>query len=191
MQDETGRDATNNLRVSTVSAMVTAYFGNNHVTIDQIPQIIAAFTAEADKLIGTPAVEAAPAEPERVQPFCSVRKSVTPDYIVSLFDGRRFQSLKRYLSTSHNMTPDEYRTYFNLPKDYPMVAPNYAARRSELAKGMGLGKGGRGRGGASAPAATAETPASPKATKTKAAAPKTKAKADAPKADAPKVDAEA
>lgn len=151
MQDETDRnEPTNSLRVSTVSAMVAAYLSNNHVTVDQIPSVIATFTSEVDTLIGGGTVEAAPAEPEKVQPFTTVRKSIQPDYLVSLFDGRRFKSLRRYLMTSHNMTPDDYRAYFDLPKDYPMVAPNYAAKRSELAKKMGLGRGGRGRSAASA-----------------------------------------
>ena len=179
MQDETGRDeATNSLRVSTVSAMVAAYLSNNHVTLDQVPGVISAFTAEVDTLIAGPAVEAAPAEPEKVQPFTTVRKSIQPDYLISLFDGRKFKSLKRYLKTSHNMTPDEYRAYFNLPKDYPMVAPNYAATRSELAKRIGLGRGGRG-GAAGATAADGEAKA-PKAAKPKAAK-ATTAKAKAPR----------
>lgn len=183
MQDEAGRDdATISLRVSTVSAMVAAFVGNNHVTLEQIPQVVAAFTAEADKLIGGTAVEAAPAEPEKVQPFTSVRKSITPDYLISLFDGKKFKSLKRYLATSHNMTPAEYRAYFNLPADYPMVAPNYAAHRSELAKRIGLGKGGRGGAAGSTASADAapKAPKAPKAAKPKAA-PKAKA-ASAPKA---------
>ncbi len=193
MQDETGRDdATISLRVSTVSAMVAAYVGNNHVTLEQIPQVVAAFTAEADRLIGGPVIEPEPTEPEKVQPFTTVRKSITPDYLISLFDGKKFKSLKRYLATSHNMTPAEYRAYFNLPADYPMVAPNYAAHRSELAKRIGLGKGGRG----GAAGSTASADAAPKPAKAKAApnakaaaAPKaSKAKAKAPtKADLDKM----
>ena len=192
MQDEAGRDdATISLRVSTVSAMVAAFVGNNHVTLEQIPQVVAAFTAEADKLIGATTVEAAPAEPEKVQPFTTVRKSITPDYLISLFDGKKFKSLKRYLATSHNMTPAEYRAYFNLPADYPMVAPNYAAHRSELAKRIGLGKGGRG--GAAGSTASADASATPKAAKAstakastgKAAAPKAGKAKSAPKGKAP------
>lgn len=165
MQDETGRDdATMNLRVSTVSAMVVAFVGNNHVTVEGIPAIVSAFTAEVDKLIGSTTVEASPAEPEKVQPYTSIRKSITPDYLISLFDGRKFRSLKRYLRTAHNMSPEEYRAYFDLPKDYPMVAPNYAAQRSELAKSMGLGQGGRKpKASASASTADAATSAAPKA----------------------------
>lgn len=190
MQDEAGRDdATISLRVSTVSAMVAAFVGNNHVTLEQIPQVVAAFTAEADKLIGGTTVEAAPAEPEKVQPFTTVRKSITPDYLISLFDGKKFKSLKRYLATSHNMTPAEYRAYFNLPADYPMVAPNYAAHRSELAKRIGLGKGGRGGAGGSTASADAsaasKAPKAAKASSAKAAAPKAGKAKSATKAKAP------
>ena len=72
-----------------------------------------------------------------------VRRSITPDYLVCLEDGRKFKSLKRHLRTKYNMSPEEYRAKWDLPKDYPMVAPNYAQARSELAKQMGLGQGGR------------------------------------------------
>ncbi len=185
MQDEAGRDdATISLRVSTVSAMVAAYVGNNHVTLEQIPQVVAAFTAEADKLMVGTTVEAAPAEPEKVQPFTTVRKSITPDYLISLFDGKKFKSLKRYLATSHNMTPAEYRAYFNLPADYPMVAPNYAAHRSELAKRIGLGKGGRGGAAGSTASAASDASATPKAPK--AAKPKAASKAKAASVKAPR-----
>jgi predicted transcriptional regulator len=70
----------------------------------------------------------------------SIRRSVTPDYLISLEDGRKFKSLKRHLKNTYNMTPDEYRAKWGLPRDYPMVAPNYARARSELAKSMGLGR---------------------------------------------------
>jgi predicted transcriptional regulator len=70
----------------------------------------------------------------------AVKKSITPDFLISLFDGKKYKSLKRHLRTSYNMTPEQYREYFNLPRDYPMVAPNYAKARSDLAKSMGLGQ---------------------------------------------------
>ena len=81
-------------------------------------------------------------EPERTPavPAVPIKKSVTPDYIISLEDGRKFKSLKRHLSAHYGMTPDDYRAKWNLPSDYPMVAPNYAATRSALAKTMGLGR---------------------------------------------------
>ena len=78
--------------------------------------------------------------PEPQQPAVSVKKSVTPDYIISLENGQKFKSLKRHLMNSYGMTPAEYRAKWGLPSDYPMVAPNYAKSRSELAKSMGLGR---------------------------------------------------
>ena len=89
-------------------------------------------------LARAPQSAAAPEKAELV-PAISIRKSVTPDYIVSLEDGRKFKSMKRYLSRL-GMTPDEYRAKWGLPRDYPMVAPSYAKARSELAKSMGLGR---------------------------------------------------
>ena len=87
---------------------------------------------------GAEPVEAAPKEPA-----VPVRRSITPDYLVCLEDGRKFKSLKRHLRTKYNMSPEDYRAKWGLAKDYPMVAPNYAKARSELAKQMGLGQGGR------------------------------------------------
>jgi predicted transcriptional regulator len=85
---------------------------------------------------GAPATALEPAP----EPAVSVKKSVTPDYIICLEDGKKFKSLKRHLRTRYGMTPDEYRTKWALPHDYPMVAPNYAKERSNLAKRMGLGQ---------------------------------------------------
>ena len=83
------------------------------------------------------------AEPAPKEPAVSIRKSLTPDYIICLEDGRKFKSLKRHLRTKYNLSPEDYRAKWGLAKDYPMVAPNYARARSELAKQMGLGQGGR------------------------------------------------
>jgi predicted transcriptional regulator len=83
------------------------------------------------------------AEPAPKEPAVSIRKSLTPDYIVCLEDGRKFKSLKRHLRTKYNLSPEDYRAKWGLAKDYPMVAPNYARARSDLAKQMGLGQGGR------------------------------------------------
>jgi len=87
---------------------------------------------------GTDMVEAAPKEPA-----VPLKRSITPDFLICLEDGRKFKSLKRHLRTKYNMSPEEYRAKWGLAKDYPMVAPNYAKARSELAKQMGLGQGGR------------------------------------------------
>ena len=87
------------------------------------------------RIKGTPA--------ELPEPVVPIKRSVTPDYIISLEDGRKFKSLKRYLRASYDMTPDQYRQRWGLPADYPMVAPNYAKKRSKIAKNAGLGTRGR------------------------------------------------
>ena len=128
---------------------------------------------------GAPAQAAEPAKPA-----VPLKKSITPDYLISLEDGKKYKSLKRHLRTKYNMTPEDYRTKWGLPKDYPMVAPNYAKARSEMARSMGLGQGGRGRKKAATPANGAAAKAAPKATRgrpPKAAA----AAAAAPAAAAP------
>lgn len=129
--------------------MVSAYVSNNQVTLNQVGEVIKTFATEFDALKRGPQAETV-AVAERAAPAVSIKKSVTPDYLISLFDGRKLKSLKRYLSTKHGMTPDEYRAHWGLPRDYPMVAPNYAQARSELAKKMGLGQGGRRRQSAAA-----------------------------------------
>lgn len=116
--------------------VVGAYVSNNPVPVAELPGLIASVHAA---LAGVAGAAAEPiAEPQK--PAVPIRKSVTPDYIISLEDGKKFKSLKRHLATHHNMTPDEYRAKWNLPADYPMVAPAYAARRSALAKSLGLGR---------------------------------------------------
>lgn len=122
------------LRMAT--QIVTAYVGNNPVPADQMPDIInTVYRSLADIKGGAPRQAAEPAKPA-----VSVRRSVTPDYIVCLEDGKKLKMLKRHLRAAYGMTPDEYRAKWNLPADYPMVAPNYAARRSDFAKRIGLGR---------------------------------------------------
>jgi predicted transcriptional regulator len=119
--------------------IVSAYVGNNTVAASDIPGLIQnVHKALSDVSAGTVTVEATPKEPA-----VPVRRSITPDYLICLEDGRKFKSLKRHLRTKYNMSPEEYRAKWGLPKDYPMVAPNYAKARSDLAKQMGLGQGGR------------------------------------------------
>lgn len=133
--------------------IVSAYAGNNSLAASELPGLIqAVHTALTGVASGTG--EVAPAE--RPQPAVPLRRAVQPDFVVDLFTGKKFKSLKRHLRTVHNMTPEQYREFWGLPKDSPMVAPNYAAARSELAKSMGLGQGGR-------KAAAAKTPRSRKA----------------------------
>jgi predicted transcriptional regulator len=122
--------------VTLTADIVAAHVSNNSVAISDIPLVI---RSVHEALAGLSS-QAEP-EPEPQQPAVSIRASVKPDYLVCLEDGK-----KRYLMTNFGMTPDEYRTKWNLPKDYPMVAPNYAEKRRELAKQSGLGTKGRGGG---------------------------------------------
>lgn len=119
--------------------IVSAYVGNNTVAANDLPSLISNIHSALSQ-VSTGAVEAVP-EPK--EPAVPVRKSISPDYLICLEDGRKFKSLKRHLRTKYDMSPEEYRAKWNLPKDYPMVAPNYAKARSDLAKQMGLGQGGR------------------------------------------------
>ena len=119
------------------SDIVAAYVGNNAVTSANLPALI--------KLVHDALVAAVvgPPEPEpQKSPAVSVRKSVTTDFIICLEDGRPFKSLKRHLRAKYDLTPEQYRTKWGLPKDYPMVAPSYAEARSQMAKKLGLGHGG-------------------------------------------------
>ena len=119
--------------------IVSAYVGNNSVSATDLPSLIQSIhRALAGVSTGAETVEVAPKE--RAVPL---KRSITPDYLICLEDGRKFKSLKRHLRTKYNMSPEEYRAKWGLPKDYPMVAPNYAKARSDLAKQMGLGQGGR------------------------------------------------
>lgn len=116
--------------------IVSAFVSNNSVPIADLPALIGSVHATLSKLTQSAVEE----KPEPLTPAVSVKRSITPDYIVCLEDGKKFKSLKRHLRTRYDMTPDQYRTKWNLASDYPMVAPNYAAARSELAKNMGLGQ---------------------------------------------------
>ncbi|MER8643194.1 MucR family transcriptional regulator [Mesorhizobium sp. M1252] len=120
--------------VSITADIVAAYVSNNPVPVGELPKLIGDIHAALNG-IGTPAVEPV----VKQDPAVSIKKSVTPDFIICLEDGRKFKSLKRHLQ-HFNLTPDEYRQKWNLPSDYPMVAPNYAATRSALAKSIGLGR---------------------------------------------------
>jgi predicted transcriptional regulator len=116
--------------------IVSAYVSNNSVSAGDIPGLINQVHSALMRVSGGQAE--APAEP--VKPAVPVKKSITPEYIVCLEDGKKFKSLKRHLRTQYNMTPEQYREKWGLAPDYPMVAPNYAAARSQLAKQMGLGQ---------------------------------------------------
>jgi predicted transcriptional regulator len=119
--------------------IVSAYVGNNSVSVTDLPGLIQSVHSALKGVSGGVVEAPAPAQ----APAVTVRKSIQPDHIVCLEDGRKFKSLKRHLRTKYNLSPEEYRAKWGLQKDYPMVAPDYAAARSALAKSMGLGQGGR------------------------------------------------
>ncbi|TRC98386.1 transcriptional regulator [Mesorhizobium sp. WSM4303] len=124
----------NSALIELTADIVSAYVSANPVPVSGLPDLIASVNAALSS-VGQPAAEPQAALAPAVNP----KRSVTPDFIISLEDGRKFKSMKRYLGLL-GMTPDEYRTKWNLPRDYPMVAPNYAAQRSVLAKAIGLGR---------------------------------------------------
>ncbi len=122
--------------IELTAEIVSAYVSNNSVSAGDLPGLINHVHAALTRV--SSGLSDAPAEP--LKPAVSVKKSITPDHIVCLEDGKKFKSLKRHLRTQYNMTPEQYRDKWALPPDYPMVAPNYAAARSQLAKQMGLGQ---------------------------------------------------
>lgn len=120
--------------------IVAAYVGANLVSPQDLPALIRTVHTALREIGGGVQVAAE----VNLEPAVSVKKSVTPDFIICLEDGKRFKSLKRHLRTRYAMSPEEYRAKWNLPHDYPMVAPNYAKARSDLAKRMGLGLARKG-----------------------------------------------
>jgi predicted transcriptional regulator len=125
--------------IALTTDIVAAYVGKNSVAANDLPALIASVHGALKGTAGGGV--ATPAEP--LIPAVSIKKSITPDFLICLDDGRKFKSLKRHLRTAYGMSPDDYRAKWGLAKDYPMVAPNYAAARSNLAKQMGLGQSGR------------------------------------------------
>lgn len=125
--------ATNEL-LGLTTEIVSSHVANNTVTVQDLPDLIR-------QVYGTlSSIDQAPgAQPDRPQPAVPIKRSVTPDYIICLEDGRKLKMLKRHLKTAYNMSPEEYRERWGLPADYPMVAPSYARQRSNLAKKIGLG----------------------------------------------------
>jgi predicted transcriptional regulator len=122
--------------VELAADIVSAYVSNNSVATGELPQLIGEIHAALVRING--GVAEVPTEAPK--PAVTVRKSITPDYIICLEDGKKFKSLKRHLRTQYDLTPEDYREKWGLPPDYPMVAPNYAEARSALAKKMGLGQ---------------------------------------------------
>lgn len=122
--------------IGLTAEIVADYVSNNPVPVSEISRIIAD-THAAVSALHTGSAPTAEAKPI---PAVSIKKSVTPDYIICLEDGKKFKSLKRHLATHYDLTPEQYREKWGLPRDYPMVAPNYSAARSKLAKSSGLGR---------------------------------------------------
>lgn len=128
--------------ITLTSDIVAAHVSNNDVDVEDVPELITNVYGALSHL-GEPDAQEEP----RPEPAVSIRASIKPDYLVCLEDGKKLKMLKRYLRTNYDMTPEEYRARWGLPADYPMVAPNYAEKRRDLAKKIGLGrKPGSGRG---------------------------------------------
>ncbi|WP_298364577.1 MucR family transcriptional regulator [Azospirillum sp.] len=136
MSDQLRADVPDNALLRMTADIVSAYVSKNVLPAQQIPDVINTVYSSLTGLNGQP--REVPAEP--LKPSVPIRKSVTPEYIVCLEDGKKLKMLKRHLRSTYNMSPDEYRVRWGLPADYPMVAPNYAAQRSEFAKRIGLGR---------------------------------------------------
>lgn len=132
MSDNSGNDN----YIELTADIVAAYVSNNSVQAGDIPSLINQVHSALMRV--SSGQSDTPTEP--LKPAVPVKKSITPEHIVCLEDGKKFKSLKRHLRTQYNMTPEQYRDKWGLPADYPMVAPNYAAARSQLAKQMGLGQ---------------------------------------------------
>jgi predicted transcriptional regulator len=133
-------EAKKNGLLSMVTDIVSAHLSNNTVPLGDIPKLIHEVYGALHELGQAPVKSA-----ERQEPAVSVKKSVTADFIICLEDGKKLKMLKRHLRTAYGLTPEQYRDKWGLPADYPMVAPNYAKKRSTLARQIGLGTGGRKR----------------------------------------------
>lgn len=158
--------------VALVVDIVSAYVGNNSLAVGELPGLITSVHGALAHLSNKPSEPEEPAP----TPAVSIRRSIQQDFLICLEDGKKFKSLKRHLRTRYNLSPDEYRARWNLPDDYPMVAPSYAATRSELARTMGLGQQRRKWPSKTAPETIAEPAAEP-ATETSASAPRRRGRA--------------
>lgn len=140
MRDETSSSPAKNEKfLRMTSEIVASFVSNNVVTSETLPDVIRSVYRTTSSLVGSGESRAE----ERLKPAVPISKSVSNDHIICLEDGKKLKMLKRYLSSKHEMSPDEYRRRRGLPADYPMVAPSYTERRSEFVKRIGLGKGVR------------------------------------------------
>ncbi|MEN7535832.1 MucR family transcriptional regulator [Aurantiacibacter flavus] len=131
---DTNTNENREMLITLAADIVTAHVANNSVEVSDVPVLIESVYGALAKLGHETVEEAKP------EPAVSIRASIKPDYLICLEDGKKMKMLKRHLKTAYNMTPEEYRERWNLPADYPMVAPNYAETRRELAKKIGLGR---------------------------------------------------
>ena len=140
MADSSGNSVLSNDELMRMtSGIVSSFVSNNPITADSLPDVIRSVHRTLSGLTGAQEK----ASEERPKPAVAISKSVTPEHIICLEDGRKLKMLKRYLRSRYDMSPDDYRRRWGLAADYPMVAPNYTERRSEFAKKIGLGKGVR------------------------------------------------
>lgn len=135
MKSQKNEELQDDKMLQMTASIVTAYVSNNQIPSDELPQIITTVHSSLTNL-AIPDAQLA----DTPSPAVPVEDSITPDHIICLEDGRQLKMLKRYLRSRYNLTPDEYRARWSLPADYPMVAPNYAKRRSQFAKDIGLGR---------------------------------------------------
>ncbi|HZA92901.1 MAG TPA: MucR family transcriptional regulator [Gemmatimonadales bacterium] len=149
-------ELTTSNHINLAAEIVSAFVSNNSVPSAELPELIASVHSALAKVANGQTEKPA----EAPVPPVSIKKSITPDHLISLEDGRRYKSLKRHLK-GRGLSPEQYREKWGLPRDYPMVAPNYAKQRSELAKALGLGQLRRNRAAGSEPAAQVETTPEP------------------------------
>ena len=135
---DTGLEQVHESHIDLTTSIVSAYVSHNSVRAADLPELIAAVHSALAGIAGPVEAPAASAAP--LTPAVPVKKSVTDDYIICLEDGKKFRSLKRHIGTVYNLSPEQYREKWGLPRDYPMVAPAYSAIRSRLAKDIGLGQ---------------------------------------------------
>ncbi|HYG91391.1 MAG TPA: MucR family transcriptional regulator [Azospirillum sp.] len=140
--------------IELTAKIVAGFVARNPVPVTELPNLINSVRSTIENL----GKEAEPVKQD-LKPAVPLRRSVTPEHIVCLEDGKKLKMLKRYLRTTYDLSPDQYRAKWGLPNDYPMVAPNYAAARSEMAKNLGLGRKPTDRKAALAPAPVVEEPA--------------------------------
>lgn len=142
MSNHNGSSESSNELLKLVSEIVASYVSHNPVPASELPAMIRSVHATLGGLSGTLAIDAVTSQ----KPAVTIKKSITPEYLICLEDGKKLKMLKRYLRSRYGLSPDQYRTKWGLPADYPMVASNYAAQRSEFAKKIGLGRSAPAKG---------------------------------------------